>query len=269
MKLTAAAVTLGAVAAACGCAGQPPATTAPPTSAPPPGHAPSEHPAHAPSEHPAHGHAEPHPPSPRGEGTQHGHHAATANHRFEDPERWAKVFDDPKRDAWQRPESVLDFLKLDASARVADLGAGTGYFSVRLAKRVPQGKVYAVDIEPKLLEHLAQRAKQAGLANVVTVLASPDDAKLPSDLDLVLVVDTYHHISERVPYFEAVAKRLKPTGRLVIVDFRLGDLPVGPPDEHKISQDQAHTELEAAGFQLCGELKSLPYQYVLSFGTTC
>ncbi|MEZ4373307.1 MAG: class I SAM-dependent methyltransferase [Polyangiaceae bacterium] len=199
----------------------------------------------------------------------HGHHAATANHRFDDPERWAKVFDDPERDEWQRPDAVLDFLELPDTALVADLGAGTGYFSVRLAKRVPKGKVFAVDIEEKLLQHLASRAEKAKLSNVTTVLAEPNDPKLPANLDLVLVVDTYHHISERVPYFEGVAKRLSAKGRVVIVDFKLGDLPVGPPDKHKISQDQTHTEMEAAGFQLCGELKTLPYQYVLSFGVHC
>ncbi len=199
----------------------------------------------------------------------HGHHAATANHRFDDPERWAKVFDDPERDAWQKPDVVLDFLGLSPDAVVADLGAGTGYFSVRLAQRVPRGKVFAVDVEPKLLDHLSKRAAKAKLENIATVLAEPNDPKLPRDLDLVLVVDTYHHISERVPYFERVLRRLKAQGRVVIVDFRLGELPVGPPDDHKISQDQAHTEMEAAGFQLCAELKSLPYQYVLSFGARC
>lgn len=199
----------------------------------------------------------------------HGHGAATAHHRFDDAERWAKVFDDPERDAWQKPEAVLDFMRLADDAAVADLGAGTGYFSVRLARRVPRGKVFAVDIEPKLLEHLTQRAAKANLTNVETLLAEASDPKLPSHLDAVLVVDTYHHISERVPYFERVKQQLKPSGRLVIVDFRLGDLPVGPPDEHKISRDQTHTELEAAGYQLCDELKSLPYQYVLSFGTRC
>lgn len=210
------------------------------------------------TETPAHRHAE-----------HHGHGAATAHHRFDDAERWAKVFDDPERDAWQMPEAVLDFMRLADDAAVADLGAGTGYFSVRLAHRLPRGKVFAVDIEPKLLEHLAQRAAKAKLTNVETVLAEASDPKLPSGLDAVLVVDTYHHISERVSYFERVRKQLKPDGRVVIVDFRLGDLPVGPPDEHKISRDQTHTELEAAGFQLCDELKSLPYQYVLSFGTRC
>ncbi|MCB9587145.1 MAG: methyltransferase domain-containing protein [Polyangiaceae bacterium] len=220
---------------------------------------------------PAHaGHAEPgHHGHHAGGGGHPGHHSTTANHRFEDPERWAKVFDDPERDEWQKPDAVLDFLKLPENALVADLGAGTGYFSVRLAKRVPKGKVFAVDIEDKLLKHLASRAEKAKLGNVITVLAAQDDPKLPPNLDLVLVVDTYHHISERVPYFEGVAKKLSAKGRVVIVDFKLGDLPVGPPDKHKISQDQTHTEMEAAGFQLCDELKTLPYQYVLSFGPHC
>ena len=186
------------------------------------------------------------------------------DHRFDDPERYAKSFDDPARDAWQMPARVIDALKLADDASVADIGAGTGYFSLRLAKAVPRGTVYAVDIEPRMLEHIRKRAETAGLANVVTVEGDAVGPRLPKAVDLALVVDTYHHIPNRVAYFKGLAQRLTPGGRVAIVDFRK-DAPEGPPVEFRFEAAQIIDEMTKAGYRLDVEHKFLPRQHFLVF----
>jgi SAM-dependent methyltransferase len=126
-----------------------------------------------------------------------GGHSDRGYHRsFDQAEKWAKEFDDPSRDAWQKPNEVLDALHLDRTARVADLGAGTGYFSARIARLIPEGKLFAVDIEPDMLRFLGERAQREHLSVLMPVLASAGSPNLPEPVDLVLVVDTYHHIDD-------------------------------------------------------------------------
>ncbi|MBK7579022.1 MAG: class I SAM-dependent methyltransferase [Myxococcales bacterium] len=193
----------------------------------------------------------------------------SANHRFDDPERWAKVFDDPARDAWQKPDELLKFLALGEDAVVADLGAGTGYFASRLARALPKGKVFAVDIEPSLITHMQKRAEREHTSNVVPVLGTADNPKLPAAVQLILVVDTYHHLTERSEYFGRLRPKLASGGRVVIVDFKQGKLPVGPPDSHKLAPEVVVKEMTAAGFAQCGRFDGLPYQYVLVFSEKC
>ena len=142
------------------------------------------------------------------------------HHRFEDAEKWAKEFDNPERDAWQKPEEILDALHLQRTSLVADIGAGTGYFSVRIAKRIPEGKIFAADIEPDMVRYLGERARREHLINLVPVQASADAVNLPEPVDVALVVDTYHHIGNRTQYFAKLKSSLRPGGRLVIIDFR-------------------------------------------------
>jgi SAM-dependent methyltransferase len=185
-------------------------------------------------------------------------------HEFSDAERWSEVFDDPKRDAWQKPHEVIEALKLKRDALVADIGAGTGYFSMRLAHRVPAGKVYAVDLEPDMVKHLVARAKREHLANVVAVQATTDDARLPEKVDLVLMVDTYHHIDDRHRYFAKLKESLKPGGRVAIIDFTL-DSDIGPPPRARVSPERVKSELTAAGYKLADEQTFLENQYFLVF----
>ena len=192
-------------------------------------------------------------------GSDRGYHRS-----FDNAEMWAKEFDDPARDAWQKPEQVLDALRLERTAIIADLGAGTGYFSVRIAKRVPEGKVFAVDIEPDMVRYLRERAQQEHLGVLVPVLASTESPNLPEPVDFVLVVDTYHHIDHRIAYFAKLRESLRPNGRLAIVDFK-ADLPNGPPPEHRISPEKATAELNAAGYSLVATHPFLPRQYFLVF----
>ena len=142
------------------------------------------------------------------------------HHRFEDAEKWAKEFDNPERDAWQKPEEILDVLHLQRTSLVADIGAGTGYFSVRIAKRIPEGKIFAADIEPDMVRYLGERARREHLINLVPVQASADAVNFPEPVDVALVVDTYHHIGNRTQYFAKLKSSLRPAGRLVIVDFK-------------------------------------------------
>jgi predicted methyltransferase len=185
-------------------------------------------------------------------------------HSFGDAHKWSEVFDDPARDAWQKPHEVIGALKLGADAAVADIGAGTGYFSVKLAHMVPKGRVYAVDIEPDMVKFLGERAKKEGLGNLVAVRGAPGDAKLPAKVDVVLLVDVYHHIGDREAYFRKLRASLKPGGRVAIIDYR-ADSPSGPPKGERISPARVKAEMQKAGYALAGEHAFLPQQYFLVF----
>ncbi len=188
-------------------------------------------------------------------------------HKFDNPEQWAKEFDDPARDAWQLPAKVIEALKLQPGQAVADIGAGTGYFSSKLAKSPAAPTVYAVDIEPAMVAHLTSRADKEGLKNLHAVQAGPDGPNLPAPVDTVLIVDTFHHIPDRVAYFTRLRRSIKPGGQLVIVDFRK-DAPSGPPVEFRFTPDQITSELGKAGFTLAAQHDVLPRQYLLIYRET-
>jgi cyclopropane fatty-acyl-phospholipid synthase-like methyltransferase len=191
-------------------------------------------------------------------------HGGHGHHRFNDAQRWAAVFEDPERDAWQKPDEVINALALPERARVADIGAATGYFPVRIARSHPDATVYGVDIEPELISFLARRATSEGLGNLHPILGEPSDPKLPEPVDVVLLVDTYHHIEDRPAYFTRLAGSLRPGGRVAIVDFRKG-VPMGPPDEHKLAPEQVISEMQQAGYRLAESPDFLPNQYMLIF----
>jgi cyclopropane fatty-acyl-phospholipid synthase-like methyltransferase len=188
----------------------------------------------------------------------------THAHSFSGAEGWAQVFDDPERDRWQKPQEVIAALRLAPDAKVADIGAGTGYFAARLARSVPNGRVYAADLEPDMVRYLGERAKREGLKNLVPVQARADDAALPEPVDLVLLVNTYHHIDARVAYFTRLRERLKPGGRVAIVDYTM-DSPVGPPKHHRVAASKVADEMKAAGYAPAAQHGFLPYQYLLVF----
>jgi len=213
--------------------------------------APASHEEHAQHGHGQHGHGEHH----------HGH---AMHRRLGDPGRWAQAFEAPGGDGGQRPDRVIEALALPPTAVVADLGAGTGYFSMRLGRAVPQGRVLAIDLEASMVRYLADRARREGLPNVLAVEGTATDAGIREPVDLVLVVDTYHHIEDRPAYFARVRERLAPGGRLAIVDFRL-DSERGPPREHKIAPEVVQQELAAAGYTLAASHDFLPDQYFLIF----
>ena len=188
----------------------------------------------------------------------------TAQHSFSGAEQWAHVFDDPKRDEWQKPHEVIEALALKPDAVIADIGSGTGYFAVRFANMVPQGRVYGVDIEPDMVKYLAERAKREKRGNVISVAGAPEDPRLPEKADLILMVDVFHHIGDRARYFRKLQASLKPGARVAIIDFRM-DSPEGPPQAARIAPDRVIAELKGAGYALAKEHRFLPNQYFLVF----
>jgi SAM-dependent methyltransferase len=189
---------------------------------------------------------------------------ADHQHSFGDAQKWVRVFDDPARDAWQKPHEVIQALKLPPDAAAADIGSGTGYFAVRLAHMLPQGRVYGVDVEPDMVKYLAERAKKEGLANLTSVAGAPDDPRLPAKVDLVILIDVYHHIDRREAYFRKLRDSLRPGGRVAVIDFRL-DSPSGPPKSARIAPERVKAELKKAGYALAEEHAFLPNQYFLIF----
>ena len=188
----------------------------------------------------------------------------THQHSFGGAQHWAQVFDDPARDEWQKPHQVIQALNLSPGSVVADIGSGTGYFSIRLAHFVPKGRVFGVDIEPDMVKYLAERAKRDGLANVTAVAGRPDDPRLPVKVDLVMMVDVFHHVAGRVQYLRGLQNSLKAGGRVAIIDYKM-DSPMGPPPSERITPDGVKAELRAAGYELVKENEFLPNQYFLIF----
>lgn len=210
-------------------------------------------------------------PCPRAVST-HAHHGVVTAPGNRDPHGPSDVsayiahLESPERDVWQKPEAVIGALGLRADSWVADVGCGPGYFTRRLARAVPAGLVFAVDVEPRQLDRLNEHLTAEKLENVVPVLAPLDDPRLPRrQFDLVLVVDTYHHFPDRLEYLQRLREALRPGGRLAIIDYHAGELPVGPPPEHKLAREVVLEEAARAGFRLIEEPAILPYQYFLIF----
>lgn len=209
------------------------------------------------------------PPPPPAHGQEHAHgHGEHGHgplvHRFEDAAQWAKEFDNPERDAWQKPDEVVALLQLAPGMKVADIGAGTGYFEGRLSRAVgPTGSVLALDVEDGMVKYIEERAKREGLANVTATKVAFDDPKLGAgSVDRILVVDTWHHVDGREAYAAKLRDALVPGGFVAIVDFTL-EAQHGPPKQHRLTPDQVKKELESAG--LTGEVaaETLPEQYVV------
>jgi ubiquinone/menaquinone biosynthesis C-methylase UbiE len=166
----------------------------------------------------------------------------------------------------ERPNAVVQGMGLAPDAKVADIGAGTGYFSFRIAPRVPDGLVYAVDIQPEMLEILRKRIERGGIANVVPVLGKTDDAMLPAaTIDAVLLVDAYHEFAYPFEMMRTIFRALKPGGRVFLVEYRGEDprIPIKPL--HKMTQDQAKTELESVGLRWVETRDFLPTQHFMVF----
>jgi predicted methyltransferase len=192
---------------------------------------------------------------------------ATATHSFGDVERWERVFDDPARAAWQQPASIVAALAIAPGMAVADVGAGTGYLERLLSEAAgPRGVVYAVEVEPNLVTHLRARAERERTANVVPVLGSITDPRLPAGrVDRILFVDTYHHVNDRVEYFRRLRGALAPGGWVVVVDWEKREDTVGPELAHRLAREQVTDEMERAGYRPLETAIRLLHQYVLVF----
>ena len=202
---------------------------------------------------------------------QHGDHQhggqqkgddATAHHRFNDAESWARHFEDPERDAWQLPDRVVATLVDRDDLVIADIGSATGYFPVRFARACLNGWVFGVDIEPDMVWYLNDRARSEKLSNLVSILAAPDDPHFPAKVDIAFLCNTNHHIDDRVDYFTRLKDQMQPGGRVAVVDFRPSSHR-GPP--HKLAPETIETEMKNAGYALIERHDFLPDQYFLVF----
>ncbi len=188
-------------------------------------------------------------------------------HLHSDPQSYIGALEDPKRDAYQKPQEVMMALGLKPGEVIADIGAGSGYFTFRLALHVgDKGKVYAVDVSPDMILHINRRAREMKTTNVVSILADPDDPLLPDgSVNRFFFCDSWHHIDNQTKYLSLMRRMLKPGGEIVMIDFHKKDLPVGPPMQMKIARDDLIKQMEANGFRLAKEHTFLPYQYFLVF----
>ncbi len=215
-------------------------------------------PAHTPT-HAGHGHG-------HGDGDGHGGQHQHGLHKdFSNAQEFSAHFDDPARDAWQKPEALLDLMQIVPGSTVVDLGAGTGYFAAGLARRVgAEGKVLALDVEPRMIEFLGKRVQEQKLPNVVPTLVPHNDPGLaPGSVSRVLIVNTWHHIDQRPSYAKRLAAALAPGGEIWIVDFTL-DSDLGPPAEYRLSAEQVVRELTQGGLHAqVVEPEQLPKQYVV------
>jgi len=189
-------------------------------------------------------------------------------HRLhQDSKAYIASLEDPRRDEYQKPHDVIMALGLKEGEVVADIGAGSGYFSLRFAHHVgDKGRVYAVDINPDMIVYMNRRIRDMQLKNIVTVLAAPDDPLLmDASIDRFFICDTWHHIENKTQYLALMKKMLKPGGQVIMIDFQKKDLPLGPPFEIKIAREDLVRQMETNGFKLAKEHTFLPYQYFLVF----
>ncbi len=189
-------------------------------------------------------------------------------HRLhQDPKAYIATLDDPARDEYQKPHDVITALDLKPGEVMADIGAGSGYFTFRLAHHLGEtGRVYAVDVSPDMILHLNRRIRDLQAKNVVSILSAPDDPLLADgSIDRFFICDTWHHIGDHVHYLALVKKMLKPGGQVVMIDFKKAQTPVGPPMEMRIDRNDLLKEMESNGFKLAAEHTFLPHQYFLVF----
>jgi ubiquinone/menaquinone biosynthesis C-methylase UbiE len=184
-----------------------------------------------------------------------------------DPKAYIGALEDPKRDEYQKPQEVMTALAIKPGEVIADIGAGSGYFTFRLAQHVGgKGKIYAVDVSPDMILHINRRIRDLNVGNVVTVLSDPDDPLLPvRSIDRFFFSESWHHIENQTKYLELMKRMLKPGGQVVMIDFQKKDLPVGPPLQMKIAKEDLIKQMQRHGFRLQKEYTFLPYQYFLIF----
>jgi ubiquinone/menaquinone biosynthesis C-methylase UbiE len=181
----------------------------------------------------------------------------------------APWLDRPEREAEERPSRAIQDLKLEPGMVVADFGAGSGYYTERLARAVgPTGRVLAVDLQPEMLQMVGTRAKKLGLTNIELVRSTPDDPHLPPGVvDLILMVDVYHELAAPQRVLRVMKASLSPRGRIAILEFRKEDPKIPIREEHKMSVQQAVQEFGAEGYELDRRVDSLPWQHLLVFKT--
>jgi SAM-dependent methyltransferase len=185
---------------------------------------------------------------------------------FAETEKYIEFLERPDRAAWQKPDAVVAALQLAGNETLVDVGAGSGYFTFRFAKALPNGKVIATDIEPEMVRHIHHKVLTEGIPNVKVVLADSKDPSVDPAADVVFVCDVIHHVDGREAWLRKLAAEMKPGARLVVIEFKEGKLPEGPPEAVKIPKAKLVSMLKMAGFSLqADDPKLLPYQTFLTF----
>jgi arsenite methyltransferase len=185
----------------------------------------------------------------------------------QDPKAYIAMLENPQREKEQKPDEVIAALNLKNGEALADIGAGSGYFSFRFAQKVGvSGRIYAVDVNPDMILYMNRRIRDLEMKNVTTVLSAPDDSLLlNSSVNRFFVCNTWHHVQNRPQYLARMKKILKQGGQIIVIDYKKEDLPVGPPPEMKMRREDVIQEMESNGFKLSREHTFLPYQYFLIF----
>jgi len=185
---------------------------------------------------------------------------------FAETEKYIEFLERPDRATWQKPDAVVAALHLAGTETLVDVGAGSGYFTFRFAKVLPKGKVVATDVEPEMIRHIHHKVLTERIPNVKVVLADPKDPSVDPAADVVFVCDVIHHVDGREAWLRKLATEMKPGARLVVIEFKEGKLPEGPPEAVKIPKAKLVSMLEGAGFSLQEDHpKLLPYQTFLTF----
>jgi ubiquinone/menaquinone biosynthesis C-methylase UbiE len=185
---------------------------------------------------------------------------------FEDTQKYIDFLERGDRAIWQKPDAVIQELHVSGTEKIADVGAGSGYFTFRFARVLPQGKVYAIDIEPEMLRHIHHKAMTEGVRNIEVIKATPDDPMIPPGVDLVFICDVIHHIKDRELWLKKLSMEMKKGAQLVVIEFKEGDLPEGPPAAVKVPKRKLIDMIVTHNFKLdIDKSNFLPYQTFLIF----
>jgi ubiquinone/menaquinone biosynthesis C-methylase UbiE len=185
---------------------------------------------------------------------------------FKDVQKYIEFLERKDRKLWQKPDAVIQELSLKGTEKIADVGAGSGYFTFRLSKELTKGKVYAIDIEPEMIRHIHHKAVSNNIQNIEAVFSTPDNPHIPEDADLVFICDVLLHVKNKGDWLKSVFSQMKDDSRLVLIEFKEGKLPEGPPEDMKIPLEKMVSITTSAGFiNLKQKDDLLPYQYYLEF----
>jgi ubiquinone/menaquinone biosynthesis C-methylase UbiE len=185
---------------------------------------------------------------------------------FEDTEKYIEFLERKDRDVWQKPNEIVSSLNLKGSETLVDLGAGSGYFSFRFSRALPKGKVIVIDTEPEMLRYVHHKAMSAGIKNIEPVLATYEDPKIPKNVDIVFICDVLHHVNKRAEWLAKLNLEMEKGDKLILIEFKEGKLPEGPPENIKICGKEMLSLVCKAGFKLIKEDSTLlPYQNYFIF----
>jgi ubiquinone/menaquinone biosynthesis C-methylase UbiE/YHS domain-containing protein len=185
---------------------------------------------------------------------------------FEDSKKYIEFLERKDRAVWQKPDEVVSSLNLKGSETIADLGAGSGYFTFRFSKALPKGKVIAIDPDPEMVRYIHHKTMSSDIKNIEVILGSYDDPKIPEKVDMVFICDVLHHVGKRAEWLAKLSSEMDKGAKLVLIEFKEGNLPEGPPEKIKISGKEMLSLVFNAGFKLIKENSTLlPYQNYFVF----